>query len=78
MQNLLSDITSATLLKREFVHKLARKIEEFGLTDDQRQILITDLCRSFENHELVIATSSVLRDVFGDTARVGRDDENQG
>ena len=73
MNKTKSDIDLVLLEKRQFVHKLVAKIEQIGLSDQQRGLLLLDLARCFENQELASAVFTSLQEHLDETVRIGQD-----
>jgi hypothetical protein len=77
MDKIQSNISAILFEKREFVHKLASQIEQIGLSDEQRGLLLIDLSRCFENQELAASVFLSLKEHLDETIRIGREDDSQ-
>lgn len=77
MDKAQSEIDDVFFEKREFAHKLAAQIEQIGLTDLQRGLLLIDLSRGFENIDLATNIFMLLKEQLDETVRLGQDDDNQ-
>jgi hypothetical protein len=77
MDKIQSNISAILFEKREFVHKLAFQIEQIGLSDEQRGLLLIDLSRCFENQELAASIFLSLKEHLDETIRIGREDDSQ-
>lgn len=70
----MSDDLVIELQKRNFVNELAFKIENCNLNDLQRQLLLLNLCRSFEDHTLTQKTWTALSEIFGDEINISKNE----
>lgn len=66
MAEIQCNVTASALAQRQHAHDVARMIESFGLTDEQRAVLIMDLVRCFEKQELVSALWASLSEHMSD------------
>jgi len=65
-QSDVSDV-AVQLARRSFAHDVAAQIENIGINDEQRMIILLDMARCFEDHALALKIWELLRDEFGDS-----------
>lgn len=76
MDKAQSEITSVLIEKREFVHKLSAQIDQIGLSDQQRGLLLINLSRGFEDSVLATEVFMSLKEHLDETVRLGQDNDD--
>lgn len=60
------DDVALQIQRRSFAHEIAAKIEDIGINDDQRRIIMLDMARCFVDHAMALHIWDLLKDEFGD------------
>lgn len=76
MDKAQSEIASVLIEKREFVHKLSAQIDQIGLSDQQRGLLLINLSRGFEDSVLATEVFMSLKEHLDETVRLGQDNDD--
>lgn len=66
-------IAALQMQRRKFAHEIALKIESMGINDEQRRLIMLDMARCFEDHDVALRTWELLMAEFGDAATLSAD-----